>query len=567
LTWPYSYNSDIWPALITLALVIYLGSYSWSRRYIPAAKPFIIACFLGGIWTLGVILELMAVNFSTKVFWVKFQAIWELPTGAVIACFIFQYAGLGRWLTLRNYALLFIVPLLSVLFIITNDLHHLIWTGFQMHRYVVASHGRLYWFFNSYIYLLGLVNLVVLVRLAIFSPGSRLPVAIILSCQFFARIGYAMDKLDTGLIGPGESILLTAGVMAVAYAVVLLRFHAIDPVSAACKAALRQMHEGLFVLDLQGRISEANSMASKMLGIPENRLRNKPFKDVMPVDVDDSGHLENQETFQTDITLEKENSARQYKLNLTELRGREGEIIGKLILLHDVTEQKLAQTLILEQQGAVATLQERDRLARELHDGIAQTLGYVGIQAQTAAKWIKDGNKEKAESLLGRVMEVAKDAHADVRQSILNLRSTSGRQWSFIPALKKYIDKFQSNYGIRTELSLSDETEENTFDTLVEVQLLHVIQEAMTNCRKHSGAHLLKVGVSLDGSHATITICDDGKGFDPDRIEHESGGYFGLVFMQERMEQIGGTLTIDSIPEGGTVLKLDVPIRKQREGT
>jgi PAS domain S-box-containing protein len=561
----YSYSADIWPALLTLALIIYLCWYSWGRRNIPAAKLFIIACFLGGFCTLGVILELLAVNFSTKVFWVKFQAIWELPGGAVIACFIFQYAGLGRWLNLRNYTLLFIVPLLSVLFIVTNDLHHLIWTGFQMHGYVVASPGRLYWFFKSYIYLLGLLNLVVLVRLAVCSPGSRLPVAIIVVCQIFARIVYTMDKLDTGMIGPGESILLTVGVMAVAYSVVLLRFHAIDPVSAACKAALQQMHEGLFVLDLQGHITDANPMAAKMLGIPENRLRNKPFKDVMPIDVDDLGPLENQETVQTDITLEKENSALHFRLNLAELRGRDGEVIGKLILLHDITRQKRAQTHILEQQTIVATLKERERLAHELHDGIGQILGYVGIQAQTAIKWIKDGNNEKAESLLGRLVEVAKDAHADVRESILNLRSTSGREWSFIPALKKYIDKFQSNYGIRTELSVSDEIEENTFDPIVEIQLLRVIQEALTNSRKHSGAHTLRIYVELEGKKAYITITDDGHGFDTGQLEDSNGNHFGVIFMRERIEQIGGSLKINSIPGGGTVLKLDVPIRKQRE--
>ena len=183
MSWSYSYTSEIWPALITLALAIYLGSYSWRRRNIPAAKPFIIACFLGGIWTLGVILELSAVDFSTKVFWVKFQAIWQLPLGATITCFLFEYAGLGRWLNRRNYFLLLLVPLLSVLLMVTNDFHHLIWSGFRMNKYVVASPGRLYWFFNGYIYLLGIVNLVVLIRLAVFSPGHRLPVAIIVSCR------------------------------------------------------------------------------------------------------------------------------------------------------------------------------------------------------------------------------------------------------------------------------------------------------------------------------------------------------------------------------------------------
>ena len=392
------------------------------------------------------------------------------------------------WPALITFALVIYLGLIGVLFIVTNDVHHLIWTGFQMHRYVIASPGRLYWFFTGYIYLLGLVNFVVLVWLAISSPGQRLPVAIILSGQIVCGIVYAIDKLDNDLIGPGESVLFTIGVVAVAYALALLRFHAIDPVAAARKAVLRQMSEGLLVVDLQGRIVDVNPMAASILGLPEKNLCEKRFTEVMPVDEDLLEQLRNKKIDQTDIALGEGTSARHYTLKLTSLRGRRGEIIGQ------------------------------------------------------------------------------KDTHADVRQSILNLRSTSDREWSFITALKKYIEKFRLNYGIRTELSLCDEIEENTFDPLVEVQLFRVIQEALTNARKHSGAHTLTVIMGLDGNKTCITITDDGHGFDTGQLEGSTGSHFGLIFMQERMEQNGGSLKIDSIPGGGTVLKLDVPIREKKEG-
>lgn len=563
MRFPYAYTTDIWPALITFAAVIFLGAYSWRRRHIPAAKPFTIACFLGSVWVLGVILELSAAEFSTKVFWVKFQALWQLPTGATIACFILQYAGLGRWLTRMTYALLFIIPLLSVLFIATNDLHHLIWTGFRMNGYVVSSPGRLYWFFNSYVYLLGLLNLTVLIWLAIYSPAHRLPVAIIVCGQIFVRIIYVMDKLDTGLIGPGESVFFTIGVMAVIYGVALLRFHAIDPVAAARRAALQQMREGFIVLDLQDRIADVNPTASEMLGFPEKKLQNKLLKDVMPVDMGDLRILENKGTGQTDITLGKEKSSRKYRLNLTDLRGRKGEVIGKLILMHDITEQIRAQNLILEQQGVVATLKERERLARELHDGIGQTIGYVGVQTQTALKWLYDGNNEKAVSLLDRLVQVSKDAHADVRESIFSLNIGSGRQWSFLPALKEYMNKFQANYGIRTELAISAGIDENTVESGAGVQLLRVIQEAMTNARKHRGASFFRVCIGRNGSMAQISIADDGQGFDTCRHEHGDDGHFGLVSMRERMAQIGGSLKMESIPGCGTTMTLDVPIVNQ----
>ena len=563
MSWTYAYSPDIWPALIALTLAISLGTYSWRRRNIPAAKPFSIACLFGFLWTLGVILEISAVDFSTKVFWVKFSTIWQLPSSTTIACFILQFAGLGRWLTRRTVALLFLIPLLSVLVIVTNNFHHLMWAGFRMNGNVVDVHGRLFWFFNSYVYLLGLFNLVVLIWLAIRSPWHRLPVAIILCGQVIGRVAYALDKFE--VIGPGESLLFIIGVVSVAYALALLRFHAIDPIAAARKAVLQQMNEGLFVIDVEGRILDVNPMATAIMGIPLNNLRGKLLTELMPVDEELITQLENQKTVPADITLGKDESARHYNLNSTKLKGRYDEVIGRLLLLHDVTEQKKAQTKILEQQRVVATLQERDRLARELHDGIGQVLGYVSMQVQTALKWVRDGNKDKAGSIMERIAAVAKDAHTEVRESIHNLRTGSDRNGSLIAALKKYVNRFQANYGIRAELSIAEGIGENTFDPAVDAQLLRVIQEAMTNCRKHSNAHILKVDVELDGSKAFITIRDDGHGFDPGQVEREGSGHFGLAFMRERMEQVGGSLKIDSTPGGGTILKLDVPIRKPSE--
>jgi signal transduction histidine kinase len=207
-------------------------------------------------------------------------------------------------------------------------------------------------------------------------------------------------------------------------------------------------------------------------------------------------------------------------------------------------------------------LQERERLARELHDGIGQTFGYVSVQAQSALKYLHDGNNEKAESLIGRLVEVAKDAHADVRESILSLKTGSGREWSFIPALTDYMDRFQGNYGIRAELTLASGIDENTFDPAAGVQLLRAIQEALTNARKHSGATTLRVCVELVGAMAQISITDDGHGFDTSRLQHRGDGHFGLIFMRERMAQIGGSLKIESAPGGGTALRLDAPIVK-----
>jgi len=501
-------------------------------------------------------MEVSAVDASTQVFWYKFQAVWPIAAAVTITCFILRFAELDAWLNMRTYALLYFVPVLYALTIVTNPFHHLIWTGFETARHVVPLHGPLYWFFNSYVYLLGVINLAVLTWLAIRSPGHRWPVIIIVSGQLLARVGYALDKMDTGWFGPGESAFFSVGVVASAYAIAFLGFHMIDPVTAARTSVLEQMREGMFVLDRNNRILDVNPMAAAILGVPAASLLGRPVSAILPCA---PGVPEAPD--EAEIVLGSPDSPRVYDVNRTPLSDRNGDLVGQLLLLHDTTEHRHAQARILEQQEVVATLRERERIARELHDGIGQTLGYVGLQAQAALKWVRGGNMDKAESLLGRLTDVAQDAHADVRESILSLKTDSLQGWSFIPTLRKYLDKYQTNYGIRTRLAISESIAEDSFEPAVGVHLLRVVQEALSNSRKHGSASEVKVTVGMKDSQAHVIITDDGKGFDSSQLGGVDGSHFGLAFMRERMHQIGGSMEIESQPGAGTVLTLDVPAR------
>ena len=561
--WSYSYRPEIWPAIVTLALMVYLGLYSWRRRHIPGARLFAMACAACSPWILGVIMEISATTISTQVFWYQFQAAWLMPVAAIITCFILQFAGLDSWLNLRTCALLFLIPVLNALTIATNPFHHLMWTGFETTAHVVPLPGGLYWLFNSYVYLLGLINLAVLVWLAVRSPGHRWPVAIIVCGQILGRIGYALDKMDTGWFGPGETAFFTVGIVATAYAIAFLGFHMIDPVTAARTSVLQQMREGMFVLDSNNRILDVNPMAASILGIPADNLLGRSVSGILPLDSGAPQGSDDAGTGQTEIVLGDPDSPRVYDVNRTPLRDRNGDLIGQLLLLHDTTEHRQAQARILKQQEVVATLRERERLARELHDGIGQTLGYVGLQSQAALKWVRGGNMEKAELLLGRLTDVAHEAHADVRESILGLKADSLQGWSLIPTLRAYLEKYQANYGIRTELAISDGVAEDTFEPAAGVHLLRVVQEALSNSRRHGGARNVKVIVGMNDSGAHLIITDDGTGFDNSRHGGGDGGHFGLTFMRDRMQQIGGSMEIDSRPGTGTVLRLDVPAGDQ----
>ena len=565
MSWAYDYDPHLWPALISLALVIFLGRYSWRRRGLPGAKPFAFACLFAALWALGAALEISAQDFSTQVFWVKFQTVWQMPTATAVMCFVLVYAGLGRWLTRRNLVLLAIPPLIALALIITNDNHHLVWTGFGMGSSVLPFTGRASPILIGYAYILALINLVVLLWLAVRSSQHRWPVAIMLFGQITGRGLYLLNNIYAGLLGPGEAVLAVVGLLSAAYAIAFFCFHVFDPVPFARTAVLEQMHEGMLVLDLQGRIVDFNPEAGEILGQPLVSLRGRDVAGLLPLKSDLLAQPDKTERKPFEISLGNGQALQYYSVNLTPLIDRRDLVLGWLLLLHETTEQKQAQAQVLEHQQVVATLQERERLARELHDGIGQVLGYVGMQAQTIQQWVRNGNTEKADALLNRLAEVAKDAHADVRESILSLKAGSPEEWSFLPTLRRYLNDFQANYGIHTDLVIEDGLKEDNFKPDAEVQLLRVIQEALNNARKHSGAQTVRVTINHGDHRGYITVADDGSGFDPGQLNQEAGAHFGLGFMRERMRQIGGRVEIDSQPGAGTVVKLEAPIWNQQE--
>jgi len=559
MTFSYSYDPQVWPALITLASLAVLGWYAWGRRGVRGATPFAIGCFFALFWASGTALEILAVDFSTQVFWAKFQAAAQLPTVTAFTCFILAYAGFGRFLNLRNLVFLSIPPLVFLILVATNDYHHLVWSGFRMDEYLVPTPGFGNRIFLGYGYLLGLVNVTALVWLAIRSPGHRWPAAIMLFGQFTARTIFLVDYMWGDILGPGEAILAIIGVQASSYGLALFRFHVLDPLPAAHTTTIQQMGDGMLVLDLEGRIVDSNPAAARMLQDLQPALLGRPVDEILTLDAD-LLNPDREGTVQSEISLGNGKGVRQYNLSVTLLKDGSGRALGRLLVFHEITEQRRAQTLLLEQQRVLATMQERERLAHELHDSTAQVLGYVGIQAQAIQKWLSSGDIEKAQSLLNRLEEVSQDAHTDVRESILSLKAGTGQAWSFVSTLQKYLSDFQAHYGIRTELVVADDVKEDVIKPGDGVQILRVIQEAVTNARKHSRAQSVGVSIAHDDGRVSITVTDDGSGFDPTRVDFDNGRHFGLSFMRERMEQIGGSLAVHSHPGAGTVVKLQAPI-------
>ncbi len=206
----------------------------------------------------------------------------------------------------------------------------------------------------------------------------------------------------------------------------------------------------------------------------------------------------------------------------------------------------------------MAVLEERERIAREMHDGFGQVLGYVNIKSQAARQLLASAQYAQAEDNLKELETVARNTYADIRDTILELRTTDPLKKGFTPVLKEYIARFNKICTIRTELEVNASLE-NYFSPDAELQIIRIIQESLTNIRKHARANHAWVRIFEQNGQTEVTIEDDGQGFDSTAVRKDNRPRFGLQIMKERAESIKGALGINSTLGKGTRVTLMLP--------
>lgn len=559
MTWSFAYTPSIWPSIGTTFLLLMLAASSGRRRRVPGALPFTVACLFASLWAAGSVMEYAAMDMDTKIFWIKFQAVWQVPVATAVTCFVLEYTWPGRWLTRRNLALLTVPPILILLVILTDNQYHLAWRGFTFAESIQPQFSPVGWIAFAYAFgVLGTLNLVVFGWLFLHSPQHRWPVALMLVGQFGGRILYMLERtgsihsvLPLDLLGMAFEFLM--------YAVALFGFRIFDPIAVARQAVTDQMREGMFVLDPLGVVVSVNPAAKEIFGAPVNRLQGQPIQALVPAcpEIQPAGAEE-----EIEFSLGSGTALRHYTLQTSALKDWRGLTVGRLILLHDITAQKQAQVQLLEQQRALAILSERERLARELHDDLGQVLAFISTQGEVIREMLANGQVTTAGPHVARLIQVADEAGADIRESILSLRAPFSQQ-GLIPALLDYLQRYEQRYGLHTEILLPESGLEGAFEPVAEVQILRILQEGLANARKHSGACNMQVAFThLDGQ-VQITMRDDGIGFDVGLLQADSQRGFGLQFMRERAEAIGGSLEVRSAPGKGTCLVVKVPVKAE----
>lgn len=234
--------------------------------------------------------------------------------------------------------------------------------------------------------------------------------------------------------------------------------------------------------------------------------------------------------------------------------------IGQLGTAFELMRQRLNRSReeLDERSKTLATLEERDRIAREMHDSLSQMLSYIRLTTNAIEERLDRGDLTAARDKLNEARQAARDAYEDVRQGIVALRASDTLEKGLLPALQEFLDHYRAQTGLEVELSVAD-PQAVSLGEAAHVQLLRIIQEALANVHKHARARRVTIEFSRSDGWGQTSVADDGQGFDPDQ-EAREGHRFGLQTMRERAVSVGGTFEVLSRPSAGTRLIIRIPL-------
>jgi len=211
---------------------------------------------------------------------------------------------------------------------------------------------------------------------------------------------------------------------------------------------------------------------------------------------------------------------------------------------------------------------ERRKIARELHDGPAQSLASMLIRLDLI-RYIVNNEEltvahKKALKEITDIKSMGQESLDEIRRIMFDLKPSSMQEKDLTVALSEYFSDYEAKYDFNIDFSYK--AEKRRYGLSLEVAIFRMVQEAITNIRKHSGVKKAKVTMEERNQHLILKISDEGRGFDMEKALEEKEESYGIIGMRERAELLGGKIRINSAPGAGTTVIIEVPIGESEGG-
>ena len=227
-----------------------------------------------------------------------------------------------------------------------------------------------------------------------------------------------------------------------------------------------------------------------------------------------------------------------------------------LYTVGDLLSIAVERARLFQQSADLGALEERNRLARELHDTLAQSLAAIALQLESADVLLETGApSDRISAAVQRAMELTRASLEEARRSVLDLRAAPLEGRSLPEALATLVEAVDRQNGLRASLELIGAA--RPLPPRVEIGLYRIAQEALNNVARHAGARICRVRLTTTPGEVRLLVADDGAGFDTNEV---SDGRLGLVGLNERARLLHGQLRLETSPGAGTAVEVVVPL-------
>ena len=214
-----------------------------------------------------------------------------------------------------------------------------------------------------------------------------------------------------------------------------------------------------------------------------------------------------------------------------------------------------------EQVQRLAVVEERERIGKDLHDGIIQSIYGVGLALEDVPE-LMDKDRDEAVARIDRAIDALNITIRDIRNFILGLRPELLERADLMGGVSTLVEEFRLNTMIEVDLTVADDVAE--LPPAARAELLHIVREALSNSARHSGATSVSVRLGPEGDALALEVADNGRGFDP--AADRGAGHLGLTNMAARAASVGGSLNVNSAPGRGTRIIVRIPAARELQG-
>lgn len=335
---------------------------------------------------------------------------------------------------------------------------------------------------------------------------------------------------------------------------------------------LASIGDAVIATDRQGRVKFMNPTAERMTGWSQTEAAGQPLLLVFPIENEETG-----ESIETPVErviresavvglanhavlVARDGARRCIDDSAAPIRDEEGEIIGVVMVFHDVTDERLAGRDLKRLTARLLEMQEEERrqVAYDIHDGLGQLLTAASLHVEAFAGRRRPAQSADVEEELGKARRCLTDAVVEMRRMVSDLGPLLLDELGLVGAGERLLDEMAERAGWETEFE--DRTDSFRLDRMAETAVMRILQEALANAAKHADAGRVDVHFAREDNTLTMEVRDWGRGFDSEgATEPMLGRHVGLVGMRERAVIIGGQFEIESAPGEGTVVRVAVP--------